>query len=58
MVEVLAEVAQNAKYSPYARVQAGSKLLELAYRSLDLYDQEERIQRLEALLGEKGGDGR
>jgi hypothetical protein len=55
MVEVLREVARDARYSPYARVQAARAALDLAYRALDLYDQEERIQRLEALLGEKGG---
>ena len=55
-VEALRDVLNNARYSPYARVQAAKAILDLAYRASEIEDVQDRIVALEAQLG--GTDGR
>ena len=46
-VEVLYEVADNTKASPYARVQACKTILEMAYKGMEIEDLKTRIEALE-----------
>lgn len=46
-VNVLHEVMLNKENTPNARVQAAKNVLEISYRSLELDDIQERIERLE-----------
>lgn len=46
-VAVLLNVAENARYSPHARVQAAKAVLDLAYKTYELDTLAERIDALE-----------
>lgn len=52
-VNVLAELRDDETTPPYARVEASKILLEMAYKSLELDDIQERLEHLEALLNEE-----
>lgn len=46
-VEVLYQVMDDEKVSPYARVQASKTVLEMAYRGFELENLQTRIEQLE-----------
>ena len=46
-VEVLQEIMKDSEKSPNARVQAAKNVLEIAYRSLEIDDLQERLEEVE-----------
>ena len=49
-VNVLREVMNDKEASPSARVQSAKNVLEIAYRSIELDDMQERIESIETKL--------
>ncbi|RHK02288.1 phage replication protein [Enterococcus casseliflavus] len=52
-VDVLAEIMNDKDNSPNARVQAAKNTLDVAYRSIELDDIAERIEKVEAFMNEE-----
>jgi len=52
-VDVLAEIMNDKDNSPNARVQAAKNTLDVAYRSIELDDMAERIEKVEAFMNEE-----
>lgn len=50
-VTVLQEIMLNSDNSPNARVQAAKNTLDIAYRSLELDDIQERLEQIEENIG-------
>ncbi|MFP8917783.1 phage replication protein [Enterococcus innesii] len=52
-VDVLAEIMNDKDNSPNARVQAAKNTLDVAYRSIELDDMAERIEKVEAFMNDE-----
>lgn len=52
-VDVLAEIMNDKVNSPNARVQAAKNTLDVAYRSIELDDMAERIEKVEAFMNDE-----
>ena len=51
-VEVLAEIMNNKEAPTSSRVQSAKNILDVAYRSLELDDVQERIEKVEKVLSD------
>lgn len=51
-VDVLADIRDDEKAPPYTRVEASKILLEMAYKSFELEDVQERLERVEEFINE------
>lgn len=52
-VDVLAEIMNDKDNSPNARVQAAKNTLDVAYRSIELDNMAERIEKVEAFMNDE-----
>lgn len=57
-VNTLCEVAEDSTAPASSRVSAARAIMELAYRSVELDEQAQRIEALEAAMEAQGGNGR
>lgn len=51
-VDVLADIRDDEEAPPYTRVEASKILLEMAYKSFELEDVQERLERVEEFINE------